>query len=168
MTPGFCYTTDMKVLVVSDTHGNFNSALQAYGLTEPVDAIIHLGDGVEDANLLRSLMNLDVITVSGNCDHDFTVPREMLLTCEGKRLLLVHGDAYGVKGGLEGLKQRAADVRADIVLFGHSHCATCITTSGIMFLNPGTLTRASARKTFATLEISKDCIKARLHDIPNP
>ena len=158
----------MKVLVVSDTHGNFTPALQAHSLSEPVDAIVHLGDGVEDANLLRSLMDLDVIAVSGNCDHDATVPREMLLECEGKRILLVHGDAYGVKGGLEGLKQRAAEVRADIVLFGHSHRATCITTSGILFLNPGTLTKASAHKTFATLEISKDGIKARLHDIPNP
>jgi putative phosphoesterase len=156
----------MKVLVLSDTHGNYIPALQAHGLTEPVDAIIHLGDGIEDANLIGSLMHLEVITVSGNCDHDFTVPREKLWECEGKRILLVHGDAYGVKGGLEGLKKRAAEVRADIVLFGHSHRATCITTSGILFLNPGTLTQTSAGKTFATLEISEDCIKARLHDIP--
>jgi putative phosphoesterase len=156
----------MKVLVVSDTHGNFTPALQAHSLTEPVDAIIHLGDGVEDANLLGSLMHLDVITVSGNCDYDFTVPREMLWECEGKRILLVHGDAYGVKRGLEGLKQRATEVHADIVLFGHSHLPTCITTSGILFLNPGTLTQTSASKTFATLEISENCIKARLHEIP--
>lgn len=156
----------MKVLVVSDTHGNFGPALQAHSLTEPVDAVVHLGDGVEDANLLRSLMRLDVITVSGNCDHDIAVPREMLWECEGKRILLVHGDAYGVKRGLEGLQQRATEVDADIVLFGHSHRATCLTTSGILFLNPGTLTRASASKTFATLEISEDCIKARLYDIP--
>ncbi|MGD0586814.1 MAG: metallophosphoesterase [Oryzomonas sp.] len=156
----------MKVLVVSDTHGNFIPVLQAHNLTEPVDAVIHLGDGVEDANLLRSLMHLDVIAVSGNCDHDSTVPREMLWECEGKRILLVHGDAYGVKRGLERLKQRAAEIRADIVLFGHSHRATCITTSGILFLNPGTLMQTSDSKTFATLEISGDCIEARLHDIP--
>jgi hypothetical protein len=156
----------MKVLVLSDTHGNFTPALQAHSLSEPVDSIIHLGDGIEDANLLRSLMHLDVITVSGNCDHDSTVPREIVWECEGKRILLVHGDAYGVKGGLERLKQRAAEVRADIVLFGHSHRATCITTSGILFLNPGTLMQTSASKTFATLEISEDFIKARLHDIP--
>ena len=156
----------MKILVVSDTHGNFTPALQAHSLTEPVDSIIHLGDGVEDANQLRSLMHLEVITVSGNCDHDSTVPREILLECEGKRILLVHGDAYGVKWGLEGLKQRAAEVRADIVLFGHTHRASRITSSGILFINPGTLTQASACKTFATLEISGDCIKARLHEIP--
>jgi hypothetical protein len=156
----------MKVLVVSDTHGNYSPALQAHSLTEPVDAVIHLGDGVEDANLLRSLMHLDVIAVSGNCDHGSTVPRERLWECEGKRILLVHGDAYGVKGGLERLKQRAAEIRADIVLFGHSHRATCITISGILFLNPGTLMRTSVSKTFATLEISRDCIEARLHDIP--
>jgi len=156
----------MKILVVSDTHGNFSPALQAHSLTEPVDAVIHLGDGIEDANLLRSLIDIDVITVAGNCDHDVTVPREMVWECEGKRVFLVHGDAYGVKGGLEKLKQRAGEVHADVVLFGHSHRPTCITTSGILFLNPGTLTRTSLTKTFATLEILEDCIKARLHDIP--
>jgi len=155
----------MKILVVSDTHGNFTHALQAHSLTEPVDSIIHLGDGVEDANLLRGL-HLDVINVSGNCDLDATVPREIQLECEGKRILLVHGDAYRVKEGFEGLKQRAAEVNADIVLFGHSHRASCFTTSGILFLNPGTLMQTSSRKTFATLEISEDCIKARLHEIP--
>ena len=156
----------MKILVVSDTHGNFGPALQAHSLTEPVDAVIHLGDGVEDANLFRSLTHVDVIAVAGNCDHDATVPREMLWECEGKRVLLVHGDAYGVKGGLERLKERADEVCADIVLFGHSHRATCTTTSGILFLNPGTLTRTSTNKTFATLEIVDNCIKACLHDIP--
>lgn len=156
----------MKILVVSDTHGNFTTALQAHTLAEPVDSIIHLGDGVEDAQMLRSLMHLDVIAVSGNCDHDATVPREMLLEYEGKRILLVHGDVYGVKRNLAGLKQRATEVHADIVLFGHSHRATCITTSGILFLNPGTLAQISANKTFATLEITKEGIKARLHEIP--
>lgn len=156
----------MKILVVSDTHGNFSPVLQAHSLTEPVDAVIHLGDGVEDANLLHSLIHLDVITVSGNCDHDATAPREMLWICEGKRVLLAHGDAYGVKGGLERLEQRANEVDADIVLFGHSHRATCITSSGILFLNPGTLMRTSTNKTFAILEILDGCIKARLLDIP--
>lgn len=158
----------MKILVMSDTHGNYGPVLQAHSLAEPVDAVIHLGDGIEDATLLRSVMNLEVIAVAGNCDRDATVPGELLWECEGKRVLLVHGDAYGVKVGLERLKQRAEEVRADIVLFGHSHRPTCITTSGILFLNPGTLTRTSTTKTFATLEILEDCVTAHLHDIPAP
>ena len=156
----------MRILVISDTHGNFTSVLQAHTLAEPVDAVIHLGDGIEDAKLLRSVMHLDVISVSGNCDRDTTVPREILWECKGKRFLLVHGDAYGVKKGLGGLQKRAIEVRADIVLFGHSHHALCITSSDILFLNPGTLTQASASKTFATIEISEDGIKASLHNIP--
>jgi len=152
--------------VISDTHGNFTHALQAHSLAEPVDAVVHLGDGVEDAKLLRSVMNLDVIAVAGNCDHGAAEPRELLWECEGKRILLVHGDAYGVKRGLGGLQKRANEVRADIVLFGHSHRATCITSSDILFLNPGALTQSSAGKTFAILEISGDGIKASLHDLP--
>ena len=156
----------MRILVISDTHGNVAQAFQAHTLAEPVDAVVHLGDGAEDARLLHSAMQLQVIAVAGNCDHNAAIPREMLWECEGKRILLAHGDAYGVKRGLGGLHKRALEVRADIVLFGHSHHATCITSSDILFLNPGTLTRTSTHKTFAILEISGDGVKACLHDLP--
>ena len=44
-----------------------------------------------------------------------------MLNLEGHRILLTHGHRYGVKNGLGGLLNRAAQEGADIVLFGHTH-----------------------------------------------
>jgi putative phosphoesterase len=155
----------MKILVISDTHGNFPLAFKACEIAEPFDTLIHLGDGADDAALLESTLNVNVIHVAGNCDLGSASPRELLWECEGKKLLLVHGDAYGVKSGLARIEKRAGEVGADAVLFGHTHRATVTTLSGILAVNPGTLMRASQQTTFATLEITPLGITADLLSI---
>ena len=155
----------MRILVMSDTHGNFPLAVKACDRAEPFDFLLHLGDGAEDAALLVHALETEVIHVAGNCDIGSAAPRELVWECEGKRVLLVHGDAYGVKWGLGRLEARAAAAGVDAVLFGHTHRATVITLSGILAVNPGTLMRGAHHTTFAILEISAAGISARLHDI---
>jgi putative phosphoesterase len=155
----------MRILVISDTHGNYPRALRAWDLAEPFDAVIHLGDGGDDADLLSRIIGFAVIRVAGNCDHGSTEPRELLLDFEGKRLLLAHGDRYGVKSGLARLEQRGIELGVDCVLFGHTHHATIVTLSGILFVNPGTLMRSSRQATVAILDITPAGITANLHDI---
>lgn len=155
----------MKALVISDTHGNITLAIKAHSLSEPVDVIFHLGDGSDDADLMREVLEIPIINVAGNCDFGSTAPRELVLEYEGKRILLSHGDAYGVKSGLAKLEKHAREVRADAVLFGHSHQAGVELCSGLMILNPGTLTRASNRRTYAIINVFSDGITASLHEI---
>lgn len=155
----------MRILVISDTHGNYPLAFKACNQAEPFAALIHLGDGGVDAALLEDALGIKVVHVTGNCDCGSASPRELLWEYEGKKLLLVHGDAYGVKNGLGRLEKRASEVGADAVLFGHTHRATVTTLSGILAVNPGTLMRTSQHTTFATLEINSQCITAELHDI---
>jgi len=161
----FCYTVPMRILVISDTHGNFPLALKACCMAEPFDTLIHLGDGADDVMLLKEILDQQLIHVAGNCDMGSASPRELLWECEGKRLLLVHGDAYGVKNGLGRLEKRAVEVGADAVLFGHTHRATSATLSDVLAVNPGTLMRASQHTTFAILEITPQCMSAVLFDI---
>jgi putative phosphoesterase len=155
----------MRILVISDTHGNFPLAYKACDMAEPFNALIHLGDGADDATLLENALEVQVIHIAGNCDLNSSSPRELLWECEGKKLLLVHGDAYGVKNGLGKLERRASEVGADAVLFGHTHRATVTTLTDILAVNPGTLMRASQHTTFATLEITSQGIIADLFDI---
>jgi len=155
----------MRILVISDTHGNFPLAFKACDKAEPFDVLIHLGDGGDDVGLLENVLGSSVIHVAGNCDIGSVSPRELLWECEGKKLLLVHGDAYAVKNGLVRLEKRAGELGADAVLFGHTHRATVTTLSGILAVNPGTLMRASQHTTFATLEITPQGISAELFDI---
>ncbi len=155
----------MKVLVISDTHGTVNRALSALSLAEPVDAVIHLGDGSADAELLREALDVPVISIAGNCDTGSRAPRERLWECEGKRILLTHGDAYQVKSGLARLRQRAEEIGADAVLFGHTHQIVLDNHSGILLVNPGTLSNAALHRSYAVLNITPDGITSRHYNI---
>ena len=155
----------MRILLMSDSHGNFPLALKACDTADTFDCLLHLGDGADDAALLAHALEAEVIHVAGNCDIGSTSPRELLWECEGKRLLLVHGDAYGVKSGLGRLEARAVALGADAVLFGHTHRATVTNLSGILAVNPGTLMRNALQTTFAVLEISSAGITARLYEV---
>ncbi len=155
----------MRILLMSDSHGNFPLALKACDTAKTFDRLLHLGDGADDAALLANALEAEVIHVAGNCDIGSTSQRELLWECEGKRLLLVHGDAYGVKSGLARLEARAVALGADAVLFGHTRRATVTNLSGILAVNPGTLMRNALQTTFAVLEISAAGITARLYEV---
>ena len=155
----------MRILVMSDSHGNVPLALQACDMAGTFDALFHLGDGGEDADILAHALDVRVVLVAGNCDIGSASPRELLLECEGKKLLMMHGDACGVKSGLGMLEKRAREAGVDAVLFGHTHRATVTTLSGILAVNPGTLARTAQQKSFAILEITPAGISAQLYDI---
>ncbi len=155
----------MRFLVISDSHGNYPAALQAEELAGDIDAIIHLGDGANDALLIAQTLGIEIKLVAGNCDLGASAPRELLWECEGLKLLLSHGDRYGVKYSLERLKQRGLEVEADVVLYGHTHIAAITEISEMLFVNPGTLIKSSHHKTFAILEINSKSATATLHDI---
>lgn len=155
----------MKVLVMSDTHGNTNGAFIAHTYSEPVDAVIHLGDGSADADLLREALDVPVINVAGNCDQGSSAPRELVWECNGKRLLLTHGDAYRVKSGLASLCQRAQEVGVDAVLFGHTHQGLAGDKSGLLLVNPGALSGAAPHRSYAVLTITEEGITAVHYDI---
>jgi putative phosphoesterase len=160
-----CYSYAMNVLVISDTHGNVNRAFAAHTCAEPVDAVIHLGDGNADAEMLRDALDVPVIAVAGNCDAGSNAPRELVWECEGKRFLLTHGDAYRVKSGLVWLQQRAVEIGADAVLFGHTHRSVCETNSGLLLINPGSLAGYSTDRSYAVLTITPQGISCRHFDI---
>ena len=151
----------MKVLVISDSHGNVNRAFTAHTRSEPVDIVIHLGDGSADADMLREALDVPVINVAGNCDPGSNAPRELVWECEGKRILLTHGDAYQVKSGLSRLRQRAEEIGVDAVLFGHTHQGVLENYSGLLLINPGSLANQSYPRSYAVLDITCNGITSR-------
>jgi putative phosphoesterase len=155
----------MKALIISDTHGNTDRAFAAHTISEPVDIVIHLGDGSADADLLREALDIPVISVAGNCDPGSNAPREYIWECEGKRILLTHGDAYQVKSGLAKLRQRAEEIGADAVLFGHTHQGIFENHAGLLLINPGALSNAGHHRSYAVLTITKEEITCRHYDI---
>lgn len=129
----------MRLLVISDSHGNYAHAFRAHELAGPVDHILHLGDGSEDARLLEEVLEVPVHRVAGNCDLDRQVPTELTLELGGCRILMTHGYRQQVKSGLQQLIGKGVEVGAKVVLYGHTHLPAVQSAQGMLLVNPGPL-----------------------------
>ena len=120
----------MEFLIFSDSHGSASNMSRAIDRQiKTPEAILFLGDGARDLDRLF-VCDIPIWAVRGNCDwasSDYADKNERLLYFEGHTILLCHGHEWGVKGGLGGLIAHAAEVGADIVLFGHTHVPTLTT-----------------------------------------
>lgn len=155
----------MRIVILSDSHGNVPLAIQACDMAEPFDMLFHLGDGVEDVKLLVHAGITPCLYVAGNCDFDSSVPRELIWEGEEKRVLLTHGHMYGVKSGLSRLIARAKECKVDMVLYGHTHLAAKQVVDGILVVNPGALNK-TLKHSFAVAEIVQNNITIQHYDLP--
>lgn len=131
----------LKLLILSDTHGNIPLAERAIEIADHVDEIIHLGDHYDDALILEDIIGRQLIKVPGNCDYEPRVQREILLDFGGITFLITHGDRYSVKAGYDRIRRRAIETRSSAVLFGHTHIPLVDHTDDILLINPGCLTK---------------------------
>ncbi|MFD3158133.1 metallophosphoesterase [Haloimpatiens sp. FM7330] len=127
----------MLIGVISDTHRQLTCISRIEEIFKDVDLIIHLGDNVRDVEELSNHFKCKIINVRGNCDFTSRVPSERIEIVNGKKILITHGDAYGVKYDLSRLRYRALEEEIDIVLFGHTHCSMAEYIEGIWYINPG-------------------------------
>lgn len=147
----------MRIAVISDTHRHSYELNQVLRLTQDTDMIIHLGDNVEDVEILKNGYKGKIINVRGNCDIISFVSSERLEEIEGMKILITHGHKYNVKNDLLRLKYRAKELGANIVLFGHTHEAMELYEEGIWFINPGSLAIPKSKyKSFAIIEIDNN------------
>ena len=129
----------MKILVLSDSHGNVSNMLQAVEQEAP-NMILHLGDCWRDAEKLQEIYpSIPLHQVPGNCDFRSTEPNEQLLMLDGKRALICHGHTYGVKQSLLTAGFRADELNLDLFLFGHTHRPLVDRRGDTFFLNPGSI-----------------------------
>jgi putative phosphoesterase len=153
----------MRILVVSDTHGNQSALFMVREAAGPVDAIIHLGDGEADAALLSAVEDIPLLRIAGNCDLGSSAPRELVCEWKGVRLLLCHGDRYGVKTGLSRLIERGIAAGVDGVLYGHTHQVLAEQHDGLWLINPGTLTYPAPVHSYAILNITVTGLEVTIH-----
>lgn len=129
----------MKILVLSDSHGNLSNMVRAVELTEP-RMILHLGDCWQDGERLHDLFpEIAFEQVPGNCDFRPREPSEKLLFPDDKRVLICHGHTYGVKQSLLSAEAAAEKRHLDLFLFGHTHRALRVWRGETLFLNPGSI-----------------------------
>ena len=155
----------MKIMIVSDTHGNYLAPLALLD-SAGADLLIHLGDEIADATLVEPLLEIPLLKVPGNCDHGTSGPRDLVETIAGKRFFITHGDGYRVKNGLESLIRKATEARAAVVLFGHTHTPCVQKRDGMLLVNPGTLMAGSDAKSYAILTLKGSSVTAEIVHLP--
>ncbi len=129
----------MKILVLSDSHGNargVENAVKKYGRN--ADLIVHCGDATRgEAEDLARKSDIPVVCVRGNCDFVTDLNDIEYLDLCGRRIIITHGHLFGVKYGLERLSYSAEEKGASLVFFGHTHIAADETLGGVRMINPG-------------------------------
>lgn len=155
--------TDMKILVVSDSHGRVGNLLDAVERELP-DRVFHLGDLVRDVEDLEALdPTLPVCTVAGNCDGWSGGAEEREFTLEGVKCYLTHGHLHHAKAGLWGLVRAGTDRGADAVFFGHTHQPVAERQdSGLWLINPGTVGGVHNRATYAVVEMERGSLSVEI------
>ena len=131
----------MKILVFSDSHASRYFMRQCMDLLKP-DAAIHLGDYYNDGqDIAEEYPAVPFYAVPGNCDRNrgyIPDPETKLQTIGGVRFMLTHGHLHQVKSTLIRLTADARAMKADAVLFGHTHEAYCRQEEdGLWVMNPG-------------------------------
>jgi uncharacterized protein len=154
----------LKIVVVSDTHGNYPAAVRAVSLAAP-DLVVHLGDLHEDALLLETAIGIPVISVPGNCDSDAAAPRRIVREIGKTVFFICHGDRFHVKSGLRRLEEAAAAAGASVVLFGHTHRPLVEMRNGTLFVNPGTLEESARERTYAIVAVTGSGVFAEIETL---
>lgn len=121
------------------------------------EAFLFLGDGIRDLPNEIHSPPCCFAGVRGNCDFswgsacDFSLPEELLLNFGSYTVMMTHGHLWGVKSGIERAVCHAAQRRADILLYGHTHLSEerylpegteigdVILTKPMWIMNPGSL-----------------------------
>ena len=153
------FGTPERVLVISDTHGRLGDVQALMDRIKKPDLLIHLGDIESDPERLAELAGCRTVCISGNCDFNPALEREMVIRIGKYKVWLTHGNRYGVKGGLGILKEQARERGVDIVMFGHTHVPVITYDEELTFINPGSLTYPSqvpSVPTFIMMDFDND------------
>lgn len=125
----------MKILITSDIHGDLNKLALLHEI-ESFDLHLDAGDSNIHANDLR---RMGVISVKGNTDFFSQLPPIRVIDNELGKIVLVHGHNHNVKSGFELLVAVAENLRANYIIYGHTHLALVQTVNNITYINPGSL-----------------------------
>ena len=153
----------MNIGVISDTHRVRSSIEQLGAKIREADTLIHLGDNVDDIDIIRKYYKGKIINVKGNCDFTTSVPNDRLERIAGKNIFLTHGHRYCVKENLSMLRYKALETGADIVLYGHTHIAKIDFEEGIWYINPGSASLPrDGDRSYVIISINKENIEPKL------
>lgn len=148
----------MTIILISDSHGNKAGIDRIFNTLE-FDYLFFTGDGLGDMGDYSYLEN--VYTVCGNCDFFSREVIDREVEIGGYKIFMTHGHKYGVKLGLSKLVEKAKEVGAQIVFYGHTHIQKIENIDNIYFINPGKFFKdISGKYRGLKIELSKNGVIA--------
>ena len=128
---------EMRIGVISDTHGSLKSIDRAIAAAGRVELWLHAGDYSQDAPYLEKQSGVPVYAVCGNCDvYENRGPVEVVTKLEDFTIAMVHGNRYVSGSHFDRLIYWAEEKKADVVVFGHIHIPVNEEVDGILVINP--------------------------------
>lgn len=158
----------MRILVVSDTHGNLDRFWEVFEKLKkenPVHMIVHCGDYYDDALAIRRKAGIPVTSVKGNCDGSFEEDDFVLLETEAGDFMVTHGHMQGVGNDLQRLCYKAMEAGCIGALFGHTHRSAYVDLDGLYVMNPGSLVRPrdGSGGTFGILQTDEEGVWGKIY-----
>ena len=130
----------MRILVLSDSHGDFFSMKKAIEDQPTAEAVVFLGDGHIDFERAKPLLEgKRIYEVCGNNDFHCKYPKNQIINEGGLKIYITHGHYEYVKSSLARLISISKRNNCQLVLYGHTHLQQEDTVDGIKFFCPGAL-----------------------------
>lgn len=160
----------MRIIVISDTHGNYSALENVMLRNADADWFIHLGDGereLEQFKVSNPAFERKIIHVAGNCDYSSMSHDQFVLPAAYCKIFATHGHLYGVKSSLEPIKNAAREYGCNIILYGHTHERFMKTEDGFYIMNPGSAScpRDCKAPSFGHIDISLSGVVLNIADV---
>ncbi len=173
----------MKILILSDTHGELDATREVIHEHSDADLMIDLGDIGFDLKELDGF-----VIVKGNHDKATKLPREKVIEVMGHRILCTHGDMFEAETIEEVFAMKtdkdcdimqlcmetlyrhivryAKKKQCDIVCFGHTHIRIHEIRDGVTLVNPGSLLFGmdGNDKSYAIMKLERSSIEVEFYD----
>ena len=153
-------TKIMKVILLSDSHTNYEALDIVRNKYKDADLMVHCGDC-----LLKPEKMKGFLAVHGNLDNPRELPLEETIMFGEHRILIKHGHDV-IIGAMPDYRRLAAYAKEkgfNTVFFGHTHTYCDQTVDGVRLLNPGSVwkNRDGSPACLMELTITKTAISAK-------
>ena len=144
----------MKILLVSDSHGDYQALDQLAAKYPNMDLYLHAGDSEQDEFSIKPF-----ISVRGNCDHYYDFPNYLVILSPFGNIYVQH-TPYVSKSVIN-------EHNAKIVIHGHTHVRRNETKNGILFINPGAISYARDKfnGSYAIIEIDSKNVEVKFYTL---
>lgn len=144
----------MKILIVSDSHGNQDTLDQILLQNPRMDLYLHAGDSLQNPYTLKPF-----ISVKGNCDYDINLLENIKLKTPYGFLYMQHKPYFS--------SNVLNDDNIKIFISGHTHIRQFKKIDNKYFINPGSIafSRDPLGPSYCILTIDKDNVDCQFYDL---